>query len=138
MTDEVVAALVSAPTAAVAALAVSLIAARQARKQLRGEFGTQLSAEAALRTFLSLDEKPYRSFPMIQHHIGGFSSNELRRLLVRAGAARFIAADGTEMWALVSRVEQQFRSGRWQLKESPGRPDDSSLFPGAFDSADEY
>jgi len=57
------------------------------RERLRAEFATEYSAEAALKQFLEVSGVNYRSFPMIRHHLGGLEPNDLRRLLVRAGAA---------------------------------------------------
>ena len=107
------------------------IAAQRAR--LKAEFATESSAEAALRHLLALHELPYRTFPMIRHHVGGFESNELRRLLVRAGAVRFMAADGTELWALREHVLEDFKISRWRLNQAPiNKVPQSELFPGAF------
>lgn len=109
------------------------------RRILKAEFGTEESVEAALRHFLDIPTLPYRSFPMIRHHIGGFESNELRRLLVRAGAVRFMAQDGTEMWALWKNVSDQFKAGRRKLSEAPrNKVEDSELFPCAFDREGEF
>lgn len=109
------------------------------RATLRAEFGTEESVESAIRHFLDIKELPYRSFPMIRHHIGGFDSNELRRLLVRAGAVRFMAQDGTEMWALWNNVPNQFKAGRRKLSEAPlNKAEDGDLFPGAFDKEGEF
>ena len=103
------------------------------RERLKAEFRVEESVEAALRHFLSIDPK-YRSFQMIQHHIGGFESNELRRHLVGAGAVRFMAADGTEMWALRERVGDEFQLGRWRLTDAPSnKVSASELFPGALE-----
>lgn len=108
------------------------------REALKAEFGTEQSAEAAIKHFLGIYNLPYRTFQMIRHHIGGFESNELRRLLVRAGACRFIAQDGTELWALRERVADHFRMGRWQHPDSPmNKVEESRLFPGAFNSESE-
>lgn len=103
------------------------------REALRAEFGTEESVESALRHFLGIYHLPYRSFPMIRHHVGGFEKNELRRLLVRAGAVRFMAQDGTELWAMRERVADHFKNGRWKHPESPNnKQTESDLFPGAF------
>lgn len=108
------------------------------RERLKAEFAVEESVEAALRHFLGL-HLPYRSFQMIRHHIGGFQSNELRQLLVRAGAVRFMAADGTEMWALRERVADDFKHGRWKLDDSPlNKESTEDLFPGAFDNKTDY
>lgn len=104
------------------------------RAALKAEFGTEESAEAAIRHFLDIHELPYRSFPMIRHHIGGFEKNELRRLLVRAGAVRFMAQDQTELWALRDRVADHFKHGRWKHPDSPrNKVRDDELFPAVFE-----
>ncbi|MCG8649104.1 MAG: hypothetical protein MI861_04690 [Pirellulales bacterium] len=103
------------------------------RMRLAEEYGVERSVEMALRHSLNLYHLPYRSFQMIRHHIGGFESNELRKHLVRAGAVRFIAADGTELWALRERVLDDFKHSRWKHPDSPmNKPDPDDLFPQAF------
>ena len=39
----------------------------------------------------------------IEKRLGGFQNDELRKILVRAGAARFSSGDDTELWGLISR-----------------------------------
>lgn len=109
------------------------------RERLRSEFATEESVETALRKLLSLSELRYRSFQMIRHHIGGFEPNELRRLLVRTGAVRFMAADGSELWALRERVEDDFKLGRWRHAQSPmNKTSSGELFPEAFDDPNQF
>jgi len=109
------------------------------RARLEAEFATENSAETALHQFLALHRFPYRTFPMIRHHIGGFRSNELRKLLVRAGAVRFMAADGTELWALRERVLEDFKISRWKHSETPlNKVPESELFPGAFKDSSQF
>ena len=109
------------------------------RARLVADFGTEISAEGAIRHLLELTELPYRSFPMIRHHIGGFDANELRKLLVRAGAVRFMAADGTELWALRDRVSEEFKHGRWKHPHAPlNKPLESQLFPTAFNDPEAF
>lgn len=109
------------------------------RERMQAEHATELSVEKALHDMLSIYELPYRSFQMIRHHIGGFDANELRRLLVRAGAVRFMAADGTEMWALISKVESEFKYGHWRLTDSPqNKVSAIELFPGALNESTEF
>lgn len=52
-----------------------------------------------------LNHKGYtdRSFSMLSKRLGGFEGDELRKILVRAGAVRYIRDDGTEWWSLLSR-----------------------------------
>ncbi|MEO0375491.1 MAG: hypothetical protein AAF329_12870 [Cyanobacteria bacterium P01_A01_bin.17] len=112
---------------------------RAQKVRLETEFATEESAEAAIRHLLELHHLPYRSFPMIRHHIGGFEANELRRLLVRAGAVRFMAADGTELWALRDRVAQDYQKSRWKHPKAPmNKVQDSDLFPSAFNDSEQY
>ncbi len=103
------------------------------RERLRTEFATEYSAEVALKQFLEVSGVTYRSFPMIRHHLGGFQPNDLRRLLVRAGAVRFMAADGTELWALREKVGDAFQLSRWKHPDVPrNKVPESELFPAAF------
>lgn len=109
------------------------------RKRLAEEFGVERSVESALRHFLGLYQLPYRSFQMIRHHIGGFENNELRKHLVRAGAVRFIAADGTELWALRENVVDQFKHSQWKHPDAPlNKPAAHELFPLAFNDPDQH
>lgn len=109
------------------------------RERLQTEFATEESVEVAIRQFLEMSELQYRSFQMIRHYIGGFEPNELRRLLVRAGSVRFIAADGSELWALRERVADDFRVGNWRHKQSPqNKVSENELFPGAFNDLNQY
>lgn len=92
-----------------------------------------------MQHLLSLHQLPYRSFRVIRHHVGGFQPNDLRKLLVRAGAVRFIASDGTELWALISRVENEFKLSRWKHPAVPAnKPPERELFPAAFGEPSEY
>ncbi|WP_042245865.1 hypothetical protein [Paracoccus sp. PAMC 22219] len=109
------------------------------RQALLAEFGTEQSVETAISHHLGISEFPYRSFPMIRHHLGGFESNELRRLLVRAGAVRFMAADETELWALRDRVADDYRRSRWKHPDAPlNKVTDDHLFPGAFNDPTQF
>ena len=52
-----------------------------------------------------LNHKGYtdRSFELLRKRLGGFDGDELRKILVRAGAVRYIRHDGSEWWRLLSR-----------------------------------
>ena len=131
--------ILSAVVGAIASLAVAWLTSRYQAARLRAEFATEDSAESAIRLLLALDQLPYRTFQMIRHHIGGFESNELRRLLVRAGAVRFMAADGSELWALRERVKADYQRSRWKHPEAPrNKVPESELFPAALGSPSEY
>jgi hypothetical protein len=74
-----------------------------ARQRMRREFQLQFNAEAVIRKLLMHRQWTLRSFTQISHHLGGFEDDELRRLLVQAGALRFDAG-GKEMWGLFERT----------------------------------
>jgi hypothetical protein len=88
---------------AVVALAVALLTSLGTfwlqRERLRTELRTQFMAEAAIVQLLE-DTRWRRSFAAIQHRIDGFGDDELRQLLVRAGAVRFRNEAGEELWGL--------------------------------------
>jgi hypothetical protein len=64
-------------------------------------------AEQAIRDLLSREDWRLRSFTAIQQRLGGFNEDELRRLLVRAGALRFEGNEGQEMWGLRQRNQDR-------------------------------
>lgn len=58
--------------------------------------------------FHYLNHKGYRdrSFEHLSKRLGGFEDNELRKILVRAGAVRYIRDDKSEWWRLLSRASE--------------------------------
>jgi hypothetical protein len=83
----------------------------------RQQFGNQLRllqqqhkvefmAEETARHFLSHKSFTDRSFETLKNHLGGFGDDELRKILVRAGAIRVYRDDGTEWWRLLSRMDE--------------------------------
>ena len=73
-----------------------------AREQHRTEF----MAEETARALLSHKGFTDRSFDTLRNHLGGFEDDELRKILVRAGAMRVYREDGTEWWRLLSRMDE--------------------------------
>lgn len=63
-------------------------------------------AEETARHFLSHLSFTDRSFDTLRNHLGGFADDELRKILVRAGAIRVYREDGSEWWRLLSRMEE--------------------------------
>jgi hypothetical protein len=63
-------------------------------------------AEETARHFLSHKSFTDRSFETLRNHLGGFADDELRKILVRAGAIRVYRQDGSEWWRLLSRMEE--------------------------------
>ena len=93
--------------AAAVALVVSIVGAAATFKaqeaRLRIELRTEFMAEAAIRRLLSSAQWKKRSFTAIKRRLGGFTDDELRRMLVRAGALQFEDGDGEELWGLLER-----------------------------------
>lgn len=58
-----------------------------------------------------LNHKGYtdRSFELLSKRLGGFEEDELRKILVRAGAVRYKRTDGSEWWRLLSRSEEAYK-----------------------------
>lgn len=73
---------------------------------LKEQFKTDFMAEETARHFLSHKSYTDRSFDVLKKHLGGFSEDDLRKILVRAGAIRTFREDGTEWWRLLSRMDE--------------------------------
>jgi hypothetical protein len=128
-----------------ASVVVSVIACWVQRAKLRQDFEldvaqarTGFMAESVARELLTQYHQPFRTFIMIRHHIGGFGDDELRRILVRAGALRFMSKNGIELWALYDRVKNYRASwddrpenylSIWRLPVDPASPNEKELFP---------
>jgi lipopolysaccharide export system protein LptC len=70
---------------------------------LREAHKTDYMAEEAVRHYLSHDGYTDRSWEVLRKHLGGFEDDDLRKILVRAGAVRIFREDGSEWWRLLSR-----------------------------------
>lgn len=73
---------------------------------LKETYKTDFMAEETAKHFLSHRSHIDRSFDVLQKHLGGFEDNELRKILVRAGAIRAFREDGSEWWRLLSRMDE--------------------------------
>lgn len=92
----------SALTAAVTGLITFAVQERRLRTELRTEF----MAEQAAKILLETDRWKKRSFAEIKKRLAGFGDDDLRKILVRAGAVSFEANDGGELWGLISRNKE--------------------------------
>ncbi|MFF3140842.1 hypothetical protein ACFVRU_03660 [Streptomyces sp. NPDC057927] len=99
MVTEVVVALVSGGAGGAVTLYL-------ARLQLRTEY----RAEAAINQLLKHERFQRRTFEAIKYRLPGFTDDELRKLLIRAGAVRIRSANPNqktgpyaELWGLVSK-----------------------------------
>ncbi len=115
-------AIISAASAVVGALVgggISYLLNRQQLenqlKVLREQHKTEFMAENTAKHFLSHEKYTDRSFETLQKHLGGFTEDELRKILVRAGAVRVYRDDGSEWWRLLSRMDEYI-----QKKEGKG------------------
>ena len=73
---------------------------------LRIQHKTDFVAEETAKHFLEHKSYTDRSFETLKKHLGGFDDDELRKILVRAGAVRIYRDDGSEWWRLLSRMEE--------------------------------
>ena len=67
---------------------------------------TEHMAETTALYYLNHKGYTDRSFDLLRKRLGGFEDDELRRILVRAGAVRYIREDDSEWWRLLSRFEE--------------------------------
>jgi hypothetical protein len=74
--------------------------------RIREENKTEFQAEQTALHFLSHKNYTDRSFETLKKHLGGFEDDELRKILVRAGAIRTYREDQSEWWRLLSRNEE--------------------------------
>lgn len=75
-------------------------------KVIREQYKTEFMAEETAKHFLEHKGYTDRSFDVLKKHLGGFDDDDLRKILVRAGAMRTFKEDGTEMWRLLSRMDE--------------------------------
>ena len=96
------------------ALGAALVSAwgmlRSQEKRLRRDFEldrervrTEFRAEQVAKELLESEQWEKRTFEVIKKRLGGFEDDELRKILVRAGAVRFEGRGDEELWGLLSR-----------------------------------
>lgn len=68
---------------------------------------THKTAEDIARRLLEHERFQKRKFTTIRYHIRGFEDNQLRQILLRAGAVAFENKDGEEFWGLIERNEDK-------------------------------
>jgi hypothetical protein len=83
---------------------------RQQLSLAREQHKTEYMAEETARHFLSHKGYTDRSFEVLQKHLGGFTDEELRKILVRAGAIRTYRDNGSEWWRLLNRMDEYIES----------------------------
>lgn len=98
MNAAIIAGAVSLSISLIMALAATILINRKARQSFELEF----AAEGVAREMLIDRNCPYRTFRALKYHLSGFTDEELRKILVRAGGIR-LTAGGQEVWGLLSR-----------------------------------
>ncbi|MEC4984497.1 MAG: hypothetical protein SAJ37_17330 [Oscillatoria sp. PMC 1068.18] len=96
-------------TALVTALASFLMQERRMRFEF-AQMRTEFMAEQVARQLLEHPKWKRRSFEAIKYRLGGFSDEELQKILVRAGAIRFKDSEGKEYWGLIHRNSEALNS----------------------------
>jgi len=79
---------------------------RHQMRVLQEQNKAEFMAETTARHFLGHKGFTDRSFETLRRALGGFTDDELRKILVRAGAIRVYREDGSEWWRLLSRMEE--------------------------------
>jgi hypothetical protein len=73
---------------------------------------TEHIAETTARYYLNHKGYRDRSFEHLSRRLGGFEGNDLRKILVRAGAVRYLRTDGSEWWRLLSREAESINASK--------------------------
>lgn len=96
-----VAALIAVELSAITRLATSL----NTVKRLGRELLLDMQPEAIDKKLLQSPKWRLSTFKTLKYHILGSEEDELRQVLIRAGAVRSADAQGAETWGLLERVE---------------------------------
>lgn len=105
--------IISGLTALLAGVSSYILQERKLKKEIKlinEENKTEFMAEKAARYFLQHAGYTDRSFKVLKKHLGGWDKDEdeLRRILVRAGAIRTYREDDTEWWTLLERLPEKY------------------------------
>jgi hypothetical protein len=97
------AAVIAAIASIFGAVAGTVVTLWLGMQKIRREHLLEHRSENLVRKLLSHNKWRLRTFKTIQHHVAGFEDDELRKILIRAGALRFTDAEGIEIWGLMER-----------------------------------
>ena len=76
-------------------------------------------AEDTVRYYLKEEGFYERSFEHLHTKLGGFDEEEVRRILVRSGAVRFIRKDTKkEYWCLVDRLPEKYAKDKLRREKN--------------------
>lgn len=87
---------------------------------LREQHKTEYMAEEAALHYLTHPSYTDRSFRHLEERLGGYAGDDLRRVLVRAGAIRLTRPDGSEWWRLLSRNDEAIARRHMSATLQPG------------------
>jgi hypothetical protein len=88
---------------------------------MREEHKTEFMAETTVKHYLSHKGYTDRSFETLKKAIGGFEEDELRKILVRAGAIRVFREDGSEWWRSLGRMGEYIEKKKARAKNEKPR-----------------
>lgn len=99
-------------TAVIVAFVTSVVTSFFAQYRYREENRQRFQAERIARRLLNYKSFQLRSFEKLSKRIGGFTDDELRQILVRAGAVRYYSRAGREFWGLQRRTRHLMHGDR--------------------------
>ena len=114
MIETIVVAAVSAFFGGLISFILQFIKFKQEIHQLKMNHKTEFMAEDTAIHFLSHKGYTDRSFETLRERLGGFEDDELRKILVRAGAVRVFkeGKEPEEWWRLLSRMDEYIEKKR--------------------------
>lgn len=118
---QALAALVAGLVAVLTSVLTAIVTLRISKRKAELDFKTEFAAERVAHELMMDPDWRWRSFEVIRHHLGGFEDNELRKILVRAGAIRVESRQGKELWGLLDRNRDNI--GVVKLPTDPGYKD---------------
>jgi hypothetical protein len=99
---QVPAAIIAGAVAVITGVITAVVTVGVAERKLRRDFGLEFAGERVAHELMQSKWR-LRSFDVIKFHLGGFEDDELRKMLVKAGAIRFESKSGFELWGLLAR-----------------------------------
>lgn len=114
MTDTIIISAISAFVGGLISFVLQFVKFRHEIKKLQESHKTDFMAETTAIHFLSHKSFTDRSFETLKEHLGGFDDDELRKILVRAGAIRVFREgdEKNEWWRLLSRNKEYIERKR--------------------------
>ena len=108
MLTTILASTIAALVAGICTFAIQERRLKSEERRLSMKFQSDSKALQAVTRLLSTDGWALRGFDEIQKRLGGYEGDELRRILIAAGALKAEGKDGRELWGLISRNPELF------------------------------